>query len=575
MIKTANMKRSAVLTACATGVKAFLMVSAFMVCGLPALAQDSDHNFKVAKNLDVFNTIYKHLDMMYVDTLNADEVVGNGINAMLESIDPYTEYFPEDKDKDVKMLLQGKYAGIGSLIRYNFKLRRVCIDEPYENMPAAEVGLKKGDIILSIDGEDMTSKDNNYVSEHLRGDAGTTFELKVLRPSTNKEMKFKITRRTIQMPAVPYYGLQSNGMGYINLNSFTEGCSKDVRNAIIEMKTQGMKGLVFDLRGNGGGSESEAVNIVNCFIPNGKLVVSNRGKLKRANRDYLTTVEPVDTVMPVVVLVNGNSASSSEITSGALQDFDRAVIMGTKTYGKGLVQTIIDLPYNGKMKLTTNYYYIPSGRCIQKVKYKHANGGSAEVLADSLAKTFYTMNGRPVKEGGGIMPDVEVKPDSLPNIAYYLAGVSDSADVLNSYVVDYIATHPTIAPAADFVLSDADYEQFKQSVMNSKFKYDAISEKSLENLEKVAKFEGYYDEAKPEFEALKKKLKHDLAKDLDYNKESIRELITNDIVAAYYYQRGAIQSSLRSDKQVKEAFRLLASPDEYRALLRPKTADKK
>jgi len=227
------------------------------------------------------------------------------------------------------------------------------------------------------------------------------------------------------------------------------------------------------------------------------------------------------------------------------------------------------------MKLTTNYYYIPSGRCIQKVKYKHANGGSAEVLADSLAKTFYTMNGRPVKEGGGIMPDVEVKPDSLPNIAYYLAGVSDSADVLNSYVVDYIAAHPTIAPAADFVLSDADYEQFKQSVMNSKFKYDAISEKSLENLEKVAKFEGYYDEAKPEFEALKKKLKHDLAKDLDYNKESIRELITNDIVAAYYYQRGAIQSSLRSDKQVKEAFRLLASPDEYRALLRPKTADKK
>lgn len=552
-------------------VRGSLMVGCGLLMGLNASAQDGDHNFNVAKNLDVFNTIYKNLDMMYVDTLNADEVVGNGINAMLRSLDPYTEYYPEDKNKDVKMLLQGKYAGIGSLIRYNFKLGRVCIDEPYENMPAAEAGLRKGDIILSIDGEDMTKKDNSYVSDHLRGDAGTTFELKILRPSTNKEMKFKITRRAIQLPAVPYYGLQANGMGYINLNSFTEGCGKDVRNAIIEMKKQGMKGLVFDLRGNGGGSEMEAVNIVNCFIPKGKLVVSNRGKLQRVNHDYLTTVEPVDTLTPMVVLVNGNTASSSEITSGALQDFDRAVIMGTKTYGKGLVQTMIDLPYNGKMKLTTNKYYIPSGRCIQKLNYKHANGGSTEERADSLVKTFYTANGRPVKDGGGIEPDVEVKPDSLPNIAYYLAGMTDSSEVLSSYEVDYIAKHPTIGPAADFVLSNADYEDFKQRVLASKFKYDAISEKSLENLEKVAKFEGYYDEAKPEFDALRAKLKHNLAKDLDYNKESIREILTNDIVAAYYYQRGAIQNTLRSDKQVKEAFRLLQNTDEYRVLLQPKT----
>ncbi|MDT3386663.1 MAG: PDZ domain-containing protein, partial [Bacteroidota bacterium] len=268
------------------------------ICSVFAIGSwaQEDHNFKVAKNLDVFNAIYKNLDLMYVDTLNADEVVGNGISAMLRSLDPYTEYYPENKDQEVRMMLQGKYAGIGSLIRYNFKLGRVCIDEPYEGMPAAEAGLKKGDVILSIDGEDMTKKDNNYVSEHLRGEANTTFELKILRPTTGKEMKMKITRRSIQMPAVPYYGLQPNGIGYLNLNQFTEGCSKQVRNAVIDMKKQGMKAFVLDLRNNGGGSEMEAVNIVNCFIPKGKLVVSNRGKLKQANRDYKTTVEPVDTV---------------------------------------------------------------------------------------------------------------------------------------------------------------------------------------------------------------------------------------------------------------------------------------
>ena len=542
-------------------------------CWLLALCcwgQNDDHNFKIAKNLDVFNAIYKNLEMMYVDTLDADEVVGNGINAMLQSLDPYTVYYPEDKQNDLKMMRTGKYAGIGSLIRYNYKLGRVCIDEPYENMPAAEVGLKKGDIILSIDGEDMTQKDNAYVSDHLRGDAGTTFELKVRRPSTGKDMKFKVTRRAIQMPAVPYYGIQPNGMGYINLNGFTEGCGKDFRNAIIEMKKGGIKGLVFDMRGNVGGSEMEAVNVVNCFVPKGKLVVSNRGKLKEANRDYKTTVEPIDTVMPIVVLVNGSTASSAEIVSGALQDFDRAVIMGNKTYGKGLVQTIIDLPYNGQMKLTTNKYYIPSGRCIQKINYSHADGGSNEEVADSLVKTFYTANGRPVKDGGGIMPDVEVKADSLSNLAYYLVGARDSNELVHTFEVDYIAKHPTIASPADFDLTDADYEEFKQLVLKSNFKYDALSEKSLENLEKMAKFEGYFDDAKAEFEALKRKLKHNVAKELDHNKESIKALLTNDIVTAYYYQRGAIQNSLKSDKQADEAFKLLQNKDDYYKLLKGK-----
>lgn len=539
-----------------------------------AFSQNEDHNFKVSKNLDVLNVIYKNLDLMYVDTLDADEVVGNGINAMLRSLDPYTVYYPADKSGDLKMMLTGKYAGIGSLIRYNYKLGRVCIDEPYEHMPADEAGLKKGDVILTIDGEDVTRKDNNYVSDHLRGDAGTTFELKIFRPSTGKNMKFKITRRAIQLPAVPYYGLQKDGIGYLNLTSFTEGCGKIVRNAIIDMKGKGMKGLVLDLRGNGGGSEQEAVNIVNCFVPKGKMVVSNRGKMKRVNRDYLTQVEPVDTLLPVVVLVNNGSASSSEITSGALQDFDRAVIMGTRTYGKGLVQSMVDLPYNGQLKLTTNKYYIPSGRCIQKLNYKHDNGGSTEVVADSLTRTFYTAGGRAVKDGGGLTPDVEVVPDSLPNITYYLVGVRDSDELVSTFEQDYIARHPSIAPAGEFELSDADYENFKQLVLKSHFKYDALSAKQLESLEKIARFEGYYDDAKTEFEALKKRLQPDLAKDLEHNKASIKQVLTNDIVAAYYYQAGSVQNALRTDKQVKAAFDLLKKPDEYRRILQPKTAEK-
>ncbi len=545
--------------------KLFILIAA--CCSLLGVRAQDDHNLTVAKNLEVFGAIYKNLDMMYVDTLDADEVVGNGINAMLRSLDPYTEYYPEDKNSDVRMMLKGKYAGIGSLIRYNYKLGRVCIDEPYEGMPAAEAGLRKGDIVLTIDGEDMTQKDNAYVSEHLRGEAGTTFELKILRPTTNKEMTMKITRKTIQMPAVPYYGVQANGMGYLNLYEFTEGCGKTVRNAVIEMKQQGMKGLVLDLRNNGGGSEMEAVDIVGCFVPKGKLVVSNRGKLKRANRDYHTQVEPVDTVLPIVVLVNNNSASASEITSGALQDMDRAVVMGTKTYGKGLVQTVIDLPYNGQMKLTTNKYYIPSGRCIQRLTYKHANGGSSEAQVDSLASTFYTANGRPVKDAGGIMPDRVVESDSLPNIAYYLAGMVDSAEVMSSYVVDYIGKHESIAPAAEFSITDEDYEEFKQMVLNSNFKYDGLSEKQLEQLEHVARFEGYYEDAKEEFESIKAKLKHNMSHDLDYHKAAIVDLINQDIVTAYYYQGGAVENMLRNDKQAKAAFDLLAQPEEMARLL--------
>lgn len=541
-----------------------------MVLAMPAWAQkEKNHDFVVAKNMDVFTSIYKNLDMMYVDTLDADEVIGNGINAMLRSLDPYTEYYPESEVKELKNMLTGKYAGIGSVVRYNYQLGYTVINEPYEGMPAQEAGLKKGDIILSINDSTMKGKEVSYVSDRLRGEPGTSFILKVKRPSTGKVMKVKLTRRTIQMPFLPYYGLLDGGIGYINFNSFTDQCAKDVRRAFIDLKKLGARKLVFDLRNNGGGSVSEAVSIVNMFLPKDKVVLTMKGKLQRANNEYKTTVEPIDTLMPIVVLVSGNTASAAEILSGSLQDYDRAIILGTRTYGKGLVQATMDLPYNGQMKLTTSKYYIPSGRCVQALNYKHAKGGYVEHVPDSLTKVFYTAGGREVRDGGGVKPDVEVKPDSLPNIAYYLAGARDSNELMLNYEVDYIAKHPTIAPAKDFALTDADYEEFKARVLKADFKYDRETEKYLKDLMKLARFEGYYDDAKPEFDALAKKLSHNVAKDLDYNKQYIKRLLENDIVAAYYYQGGAIRNSLRYDKQVKEAVRLLNTPEEYKKLLSP------
>ena len=545
-----------------------LLIYIFALLSLPVAAQsDKDHNFTVAKNLEVFNAIYKNLDLLYVDKLPADTVIGNAVDAMLESLDPYTEYYPQAKGKDLKMLMTGKYAGVGALIRYSPKYKNVFIDEPYENMPAANAGLRKGDLILSIDDLSMEGKTTQFVSDHLRGDAGTTFMIKIRRPSTGKIMKLKITRGAIKMPAVPYYGLLDSGIGYINLNQFTEDCSKDFRRAFVEMKKNGMHKLIVDLRNNGGGLESEAVNIVNLFVPKDVTIVSNHGKVKRLDRDYKTTAEPIDTVIPIVVLVNNNTASSSEITAGALQDLDRAVIMGTRTYGKGLVQTTVDLPYNGKMKLTTHKYYIPSGRCIQAVNYRHDRGGSTEHVPDSLSKVFHTLHGREVRDGGGIKPDLEIAPDTASNIQTYLMSVIDSTETVLDYIVSYVAKHPTIANPSAFELTDEDYEAFKQHVLKSGFKYDGVSEKILKELVKTAKFEGYYNDAKPEFDAIENKLKHNVAKDLDYNRDRIMQAVASTIVSIYYYQRGTIEYTLKHDKQIKAAQKLLDNPAKYKEIL--------
>ena len=515
----------------------FLSIIVLLAGFVTLQAQEvKNHQLEVAKNLEIFNVLYKNLDMMYVDTLDANKVVSTGINAMLRSLDPYTEYYPEEKQKELKQMLTGKYAGIGALIRYHQQRKRIVIDEPYAGMPAALSGLKKGDIILQIDDTLMTDKEVGYVSSHLRGEAGTTFMLKIERPSTGKKMNFKIKRESIKMPEIPYYGMRSNGVGYINLSTFTGEPAKAMRLAFLDLKKQGAQKLVLDLRGNGGGSLSECVDILNMWVPKGVKIVETRGKLKRANSEYKTRMEPVDTLMPIVVLVNSETASASEITSGALQDLKRGVIIGTRTFGKGLVQVPnIDLPYNANLKLTTSRYYLPSGRGIK------------------------------MKEG--IKPDVEVKPDTMANITLYLNRL-DSTEVMFNYVVDYISKHPTIAPAADFHLTDADFAEFKERVVKAGFTYDQLSKKQFEELVRAAKFEGYYDEARDEFEALKKKIDHhDVNRDMDLHRDEIQMMLEQDIVSAYYYQAGQVQVGLRNDKTLLEAERILNTEGEYKRIL--------
>ena len=536
---------------------------------IPVSAQkDSNHNFEISKNLEIFNDIYKQLDMFYVDSLSADTVIEWGIDAMLRQVDPFTVYYPEEGMDELKEMTTGKYAGIGAVIRFYKKEDRVMVIEPQEDSPAIEAGVKGGDLILSIDGKDMKGKSTQEVSENLRGDAGTTFELTVKRAGVEHPLSFKITRRNIAMPPVPYYGMVSDGIGYIYFERFVDGCSRDVRRAVVDLKEQGAKALVIDMRGNPGGPLSEAVEVTNLFVPRGQKVVYTKGKLASVNSEHYTKKEPLDVDIPVAVLVDGSTASSAEIVSGAWQDWDRAVIVGERTYGKGLVQMIREVPYHGSLKVTTSRYYIPSGRCIQAYDYRHLNpDGSAKTLPDSLTKAFKTAGGREVRDGGGIKPDVVITPDSLPSIVYDIA----TSDVLLDYVNRYVQTHATIAPAGDFSLTDADYADFVKMVEESDFTYKRRTEEMMKLLERTARFEGCYEGAKPEFEALAAKMKGGVAADLELpkNKEEIKSVLESDIVARYYFRRGVVQQQLKADKDLKTALEILTDTERYESLLKP------
>lgn len=551
-----------------------MLARAFIVMlgmGMTSFKED-DRNFQISKNLDIFNSIFKELDMFYVDTVNAEKMIQTGVEGMLSLTDPYTEYYPEEEVSSLKEMTTGKYGGIGAAIRYYEAKDRIAVVEPTEGMPAAEAGVKAGDIILSVGGKEMVRGDmkpqefSSKVSEALRGEPGTSFVLKVLRPLKNDStvMEFKITRKNIRTNPVPYYGMVKDSIGYLALSSFTENSAKDFKKAFIELKQKGAKSLIIDLRDNGGGSLSEAVDIVNLYVPKGQEIVVTKGKVRQAQGSYKTQNEPVDTQIPLAVLVNGATASASEIVSGSLQDLDRAVVIGSRTFGKGLVQTIRPLPYNGTLKVTTSKYYIPSGRCIQAIDYAKKNAdGSVARTPDSLTTVFHTAAGREVRDGGGIRPDIEVKGDKIPNIVFYLM----NDDLIFDYATQYCWDHPTLASVDDFKLTDADYEAFKKLVKSRNFTYDRQSEKMLKSLKEIAEFEGYMTEAAEEFKALEKKLNHNLDRDLDYFAKPIKEYISQEIVTRYFYQRGAAMERLKDDTDLEEAIKVLQNPVRYREIL--------
>lgn len=545
-------------------IRQFFLVAALLLSagtGITASAQVvENHNSKVARNLEIFNEIYKALDLFYVDTLAADTVIRWAIDGMLMKVDPFTGYYPAD-DEDLRQMATGKYAGIGSIIRYHKKHDRVVIDEPYANTPSQDAGLRAGDIILTVDGKDIKGMMPTRVTEMLRGEAGTTLELRFLRPGEKNPRTVHITRRTIQLPAIPYYGIMDDGVGYINLNSFTSGCAREMRHALLQLMSQGAKSLVLDIRDNVGGAINEAVDITNLFLPKGVKVVYTKGKQASTNHEYSTTTDPIAPDMPLVVLVNGMSASSSEIVSGALQDMDRAVIMGTRTFGKGLVQAIRDVPYRGELKITTGRYYIPSGRCIQAHEYNH--DGSSKIIPDSLRNTFYTKAGRPVTDGGGIQPDSVILNDTLPTMIYDLV----QSDIFFDWATDFANSHPAIDAPGKFQVTDSLYDAFCKYVEESKFTYNRRSDEVIQLLRRVADMEGYLEDAEDEMKALEAKFAPDIHKDLQRMRKHIMPYLESEIIIRYYHQQGSIRHAIPQDKVYRSAVNLLRDSKAYSSIL--------
>lgn len=554
-----------------------LVLLLLSLLSVPLRAQKG-HNFEVSKNLEVFNSIFRQLDMYYVDTLSSNKLIKDAAGYMLSTLDPYTEYYANDEREDFRQMITGKYAGIGAVIHYYKKKDRCIIAEPYENTPAAESGARAGDVILSINGKDMNRKAGvsvadytSQVSQALRGQPGTEMTLVVERPGREKTLALHITRRNIQLPSIPFYGIIGEGVGYIALSSFTEDCAAQVKRAVVDLKAQSAKSLVLDLRDNGGGSMGEAVDIVGLFVPRGSMVVQTRGKTPESNSIDKTKQDPLDVSIPLCVLVNGNSASASEIVSGALQDLDRAVIVGSRTYGKGLVQQTRELPYNGVLKLTTAKYYIPSGRCVQAIDYaRRSADGVAQRIPDSLTHVFHTLSGREVRDGGGIRPDIAVRHDSLASIVLCLMPSFGTSDVAVDYVTDYCLRHERVAAPDSFVLSDEEYEIFAEMVRRENPSYDQYSLRLLRGLREMAAREGYGEKAKAELDALERKLARDISHDLSYWKKDLCRMLEGEIMKRYYYQRGYLRNLLNGDKDLLAALEALHDGEAYRDILKKK-----
>lgn len=542
-----------------------LLAVLFNFLVISAIAQENniDRSFALSKNLEIFSSVYKTLYTTYVDDINEGELIKTAIDAMLAKLDPYTNYYPESDLEDVKLQLLGEYGGIGALIHQ--KGDSVYISEPYEGLPAYEAGLKAGDLILEVNGQNARGKNSDQVREILRGQAGSTINIKVKR--YNEEKSFTFKRKEITLPNVPYSGIIGEDLGYIKLNEFTKNAANNILSAFNTLKKQNIKGLILDLRGNGGGLLNEAVDIVNLFVDKGQIVVSTKGKTKDKNQTFRTLKKATDLDIPIVVLVDGSSASASEIVAGSLQDMDRAIIMGQRSFGKGLVQNILPLTYNSQMKVTVSKYYIPSGRCIQAIDYSHRDSlGRANKINDSLRTAFKTKNGRTVYDGYGIEPDIPIEPEYGSSILFSLVAKS----LIFDYATEFERKHKSIPSAKDFVITDEIYNDFVSYLSDKDYSYINPTEYSLKELLEVARKDKCNEDILAQLEDIKSKIDKDKKNDLYKFKDEISEVLLSEIVVRYYNQKGRVESYINHDPEVKQAITLLHDTKRYKEILKIK-----
>jgi carboxyl-terminal processing protease len=535
---------------------AFILLFGFQV------AKAQSNGFEALKNLEIMDQVYEHLDLYFVDEPQLGKLSKTSIDAMLKELDPYTVYYHESNIEDYRLMTTGQYGGIGALIRRMGD--DTYIAEPYEGNPAEKSGLKAGDKIISIDGKEMHKKSSDEVSTALKGPKGTAIKVEIERMNEGKKT-ISITRDEIKLPDVPYFGMVDKEIGYVKLNSFTQTAASDVRSAIEKLKKEGMSKLVLDLRDNGGGLLIEAVKIVNFFVPKNTVVVSTKGRVKEENRVYTTLEEPIDTDIPLAILVDGGSASASEIVAGSLQDLDRAVILGQTSYGKGLVQRTYDMKYGSKIKLTIAKYYTPSGRCVQRLEYyDKETGEKPKEIADSLLKTFQTKNGRKVIDGRGIEPDVKAELEDLSRLSAMLL----TKNLIFNYATEFNSKNSTISKPEEFKLSDSQYEEFKAFALKDEFSYTTASEEALKKMKETAEKEGYFNEVKNEYEAMMTKVTPSKSRDLDKFKEEISQMLENEIVSRYYFQKGRTVNSFRYDNVLLKAKDVLGNSKEYNTILK-------
>jgi carboxyl-terminal processing protease len=547
-------------------VRIIIVLSLLLITGISTgfLINQETRDFRIAKNLDIFFTLFRELNTFYVDEIDPDKVIKSGIDNMLKTLDPYTVYYPESEVDEFTFMTTGKYGGIGSQVRASGDY--VVISEVYKGYPADLAGIKAGDLLKKVDGISLKGNSTEKISEKLKGNPGT--EITVTIERNGQETDYPLKREKIIVPPVPYYGMIDSKTGYIRFNTFTQNCIEDVKNALISLKNNNPQQIILDLRGNPGGLLTEAVEIVNLFVGQGNEVVSTKGKVRQFDEDFKTTKPAVDEKIPLAVIINRGSASASEIVAGAIQDLDRGIIVGQRSYGKGLVQITRPLSYNTQLKVTTAKYYIPSGRCIQALDFSHPNeDGSVGIIPDSLISEFKTKDGRLVKDGGGITPDIEILPEPLSQIAAEL--------YLRYYIFDfatqYYWAHPNITTPEQFSFTDQDYSNFKTFLLNRNFSYKTVTEESLGELIANAKKEKYYDIHKDLFTDLEKDITHSLDQDLTVFRSEITDLLEDEIIGRYFYEDGAIAWTIKKDEQISKTLEILNNKEEYNSILKGKS----